>query len=595
MLNQYATPPRIPKPSPIPQNQEQLLHVVLHERQIQQQQRYYTPQLIRPPSQQTLSTQLNSPISNQPKQQRYSVMQQVNQNDMNNQYQQIMQYYKELEINMLQQKQENYLKYNEILQKIDNIQQLMANNINQLNINQRNEYQQLLQELQQQRLENQQRYEQLFYNIEQQKDQNHYEKQLQQREQLFQQQHQIIEQQKQQLYNQNANINKPSQQQPIYYDSNPSNLEQKLFPQEQNSQDQLNYSQIHNRSNKQLFPSIQIPHRNQSQDNNTFGINSGQITPYIQGSPQQPNNNLLQSQEQYNPNSNRQFMNNQMSNQIIKQTKSPREQISPCICINSPKNTSRDNSISHQKKIFEKPVFEQVHNKPLFHQNPPIKNQDHHILNQSTQQQQYYQVQQPFHSDESIIIDESKNTSEFLQYLKAEYGINSLIQNSSLQLVTNQLQLIYCLSCDQYISLQLSDQHLQVCNPQRPQRRQNDSYLDKYIVYRGDDFFIETLEAKMKRICQEILQIKLMMQLAQQQKWTTYEYIQLREFCQVAITILDRLLSNPNSYQLHIYYQHTQQIFNIVYMAPQIFYKQQAKLLQKCLDRVKDLQLLHKK
>ncbi|CAD8193755.1 unnamed protein product [Paramecium octaurelia] len=596
MLNQYTTPPRIPKPSPVPQNQEQLLHVVLHERQIQQQQRYYTPQLIRPPSQQTISTQLNSPISNQPKQQRYTVIQQVNQNDMNNQYHQIMQYYKELEMNMLQQKQENYLKYNEILQKIDNIQQIMAHNINQLNINQRNEYQQLLQELQQQRLENQQRYEQLFYNIEQQKDQNHYENQLQQKEQLLQQQHQIIEQQKQQLYNQNANLIKPSQQQPIYFASNPSNLEQKLFPREQISQDQLNYSQIHNRSNKQSSPQIQIPNRNQSQDNNTFGINSGQITPFIQGSPQQPNNNLLQSQEQYNSNSNKQFINDYLSNQIIKQTKSPRDQISPCICINSPKNTSRDNSISHQKKqIFEKPVFDQVHNKPLFHQNTPIKNQDIHLLNQSNQQQQYYQVQQPFHSDESIIIDETNNTSELLNQLKAEYGINSLTQNSSLQIFTNQLQLIYCLSCDQYISLQLSDQHLQVCNPQRPQRRQNDSYLDKYIVYRGDDFLIETLEAKTKRICQEIQKIKLMMQLAQQQKWTTYEYIQLREFCQVAITILDRLLSNPNSYQLHIYQQHTQQIFNIVYMAPQIFYKQQAKLLQKCLDRIKDLLLLYKK
>ncbi|CAD8097924.1 unnamed protein product [Paramecium primaurelia] len=592
MLNQYTTPPRIPKPSPVPQNQEQLLHVVLQERQIQQQQRYYTPQLIRPPSQQTISTQLNSPISNQPKQQRYSVMQQINQNDMHNQYHQIMQYYKELEMNIQQQKQENYVKYNEILQKIDNIQQIMAHNINQLNINQRNEYQQLLQELQQQRLENQQRYEQLFYNIEQQKDQNHYVNQLQQREQLLQQQHQIIEQQKQQL--QNNNIIKTPQQQQIYYNSNPSDLEQKLFPQEQNSQDQLNYSQIHNRSNKLSSPQIQIPNRNQSQDNNTFGINSGQITPFLQGSPQQQPNQQLLQQEQYNSPSNKQLMNNQMSNQIIKQTKSPREQISPCICINSPKNTSRDNSISHQKKqIFEKPIFEQINNKPLFHQNPPIKNQDNQIINQSTQQ--YYQVIQPFHSDESIIIDESKNSSELLQQLKGEYGINSLTQNTSLQLITNQLQLIYCLSCDQYISLQLSEQHLQVCNSQKPQRRQNDSYLDKYIVYRGDDFLIETLDAKIKRICQEIQKIKLMMQLAQLQKWTTYEYIQLREFCQIAIAILDRLLTNPNSYQINNYYQHTQQIFNIVYMAPQIFYKQQAKLLQKCLDRIKDLQFLFKK
>ncbi|CAD8112988.1 unnamed protein product [Paramecium sonneborni] len=608
MLNQYTTPPRIPKPSPLPQNQEQLLHVVLHERQIQQQQRYYTPQIHRAPSQQTISTQLNSPISNQPKPQRYSVIQQVNSNDMQNQYHQILQYYKELEINMQQQKQENYLKYNEILQKIDNISQIMVHNINQLNINQKNEYQLLLQELQQQRLENQKRYEQLFYNIEQQKDKNNY---AESREQLIQQQHNIIEQQKQQICNQNNMIIRPPQYEDIQvaqqqskqqtYASKPINLEQKLFPQDKQncSQDQLNYSQIHSRSNKQSSPQIQISNKNQSQDNNTFGINSGQLTPFIQNSPQQQNHSQTEK-ELYNSPSNQQLMNNQMSNQIIKQTKSPREQIYPCICINSPNNTSRDNSMQHQKKqIFEKPIFEQVNNKPIFHQNSPINNYD----NQKTQQQnhdqqqmQYYQVQQPFHSDESIIIDESKNSSELLSQLKTEYGTNSLTQNSSFQLIAKQLQLNYCYQCDQYIQLQFSDKHLQECNSQRPQRRQNDSYLDQYIAYKGDDhFLIETLEVKTKRICQEIFIIKQMMQLAQLQKLVKQEQIQLREFCQIAIIILDKLLSNPNSSQLIKFYQHTEQIFNVVYLAPQIFYKQQAKLLQKCLDRIKELYQLYKK
>ncbi|CAD8080452.1 unnamed protein product [Paramecium primaurelia] len=582
MLNQYNTPPRIPKPSPVPQNQEQYLHVVLHERQIQQQQRYYTPPLIKPPSLQTISTQLNSPISNQPKQQQYSVIQQVNQNDMQNQYHQIMQYYKELDMNMQQQKQENYLKYNEILQKIDNIQQIMVYNINQLNINQRNEYQQLLHELQQQRLENQKRYELLIQNIEQQKDQNHYMNQQQQREILIQQQHQIIEQQKPNLSNQHHNIIKPPQ--PLYQNhaSKPIYQEQKLI--EQHQQNQLNYSQIHNRSSKQSSPQVYMSKRNQSQDNNTFGINSGQLNPFIQQSPSQIN-----PPEQYQSPSNKQIINNQMSNQIILQTKSPRQQISPCICMNSPNNISRDNSISHQKKqIFEKPIFEQFNNQPTFNYNPKINNQENPVIQQ-------YQVQQPFNSNESIIIDESNNSSELLQQLKLEYGINSLPQNTSLQPISNQLQLIYCLQCDQYISIQLSDQHLQVCNSQRPQKRQNDNYLDKYIIQMGDNFIIETFEAKYIRICKEIMRIKQMMQLAQLQKWTTYEYLQLRELCQIANIILDRLLQNPDSSSIIKYYQHIQQIFNVVYMAPQIFYKQQAKLLQKCLDRIKELQQLLKK
>ncbi|CAD8128533.1 unnamed protein product [Paramecium sonneborni] len=591
MLNQFTTPSKIPQPSPLPYNQEQYLNVLLHERLIQQQQNYGTPQIITPPSQQTTSTQINSPNSNQLKHQKYSVIQQINSHDMQNQYSQIMQYYKELDINMQQQKQENYLKYNQIIQKIDNIQQIMVQNINQLNLNQYNEYQQLIQQLQQQRLDNQKRYEELFQNLESHQVQNNYDNQFQSRELL---QHQIIKQQNQPITN---NINQVTSQQHTYqtYASKPISFEQKLFPQKQqhHSQDQINYTQIHSRSNKQSSPQIQISINNLSQDNNTFAIN--QLTPFFQYSPLKQNHSQNEKQLNHSP-SNKQLIHNQVQNNIIKEIKSTREQISPSVYGNSPKNIIRDNSNQHQKKqIFEKPVFKQINKKPFFLQNPQIKNFDHQIPQQQNyiqqQQQQYYQVQQS--SDESIIIDEQKNS--LLQQLKTEYETNSSTSNTSYQLIAQQLQLIYCVYCDQYISHLLSDQHLQVCNSQRPQRRQNESYLDKYIIYRGNDLLIETLEAKNKSICQEILNIKLMMQLAQLQKFAIQEQIQLKEFCQIAILILDRLLQNPNSSQVIQYYQQIQQIFKVIYVAPQIFFKQQAKLLQKCLDRIKELYQLFKK